>query len=133
MEPKDIISLIVGLLIFALGILPILSWFSIGPEWFDIWQFLPAAIISWVVAAAALYLVIDSVIEITNSASIGVISLVIALICLTAGVLPVLASFNIGPSFFALSFFGGAAQMIFNIVLVIEGLFLMIAMVAMEM
>lgn len=133
MEAKDIISFIVGALLFLLGLFPLLANFGIGPSWFDVWSFLPATIISWVIAVGALYLVIDSVIEITNSSAVGFVSIIVAFVCLVIGVLPLLASFGIGPSFFALGFLGGASAYIYNAVFMLEGLFLMIAMVAMEM
>jgi len=133
MEAKDIISFIVGLIIFALGLLPLLSKFGIGPGWFNVWQFLPVTIVGWVVAVGALYLVVDSVIEITNSASIGFVSIIVAFICLLVGVLPILAGFGIGPSFFALDFLGPVKNYLFNIAMILEGIFLMIAMIAMEM
>ncbi len=133
MESKDIISFIVGLLIFALGLLPLLFKFGVGPGWFDIWNLLPAAIISWVVAVGALYLVVDSIIEITNSSSLGFVSIIIAFVCLAIGILPLLASFGIGPEFFGLGFLGAAAEYLYNIVFMVEGIFLMLAMVFMEM
>ncbi|MFH1063693.1 MAG: hypothetical protein V1729_01285 [Candidatus Woesearchaeota archaeon] len=133
MEPKDIMSFIAGLLIFVGGLLPLLSSFGIGPSWFNIWTFLPVAVISWIIAVGALYLVINSFIEITNSSAIGFVSIIIAFVCLLIGILPILNGFNIGPSFFALSFLGPVTGYLFNIVLILEGLFLMIAMVAMEM
>ena len=133
MEAKDIISFIVGALLFVLGLFPLLSKFGVGPAWFNVWGFLPATIISWVIAVGALYLVIDSVIEITNSSAIGFVSIIVAFVCLLVGVLPLLASFGIGPSFFSLSFMGGVSGYLYNVVFMAEGLFLMIAMVAMEM
>jgi hypothetical protein len=133
MEAKDIISFIAGALLLALGLLPLLNKFGIGPDWFNVWSFLPITILSWIIAVGALYLVIDSVIEITNSSAIGFISIIIAFVCLLVGVLPILSGFGIGPAFFNLGFLGGASTMIFNIVLILEGLFLMIAMIAMEM
>jgi hypothetical protein len=133
MEAKDILSFIVGLLLFALGVLPLLSKFSIGPAWFNVWKFLPVTVLSWIIAVGALYLVIDSIIEITNSSSIGFVSIIIAFACLLIGVLPILHGFGIGPSFFALSFLGAIGKYLFDIVLALEGVFLMIAMVAMEM
>jgi len=132
-EAKDIISFIVGLLLFALGALSILGKLNIGPSWFNLWQFLPITIISWIVAVGALYLVIDSVIEITNSSSIGAVSITIAFVCLAIGLLPILKGFGIGPAFFGLDFIGAAKDYIYNIIFMIEGAFLMIAMVAMEM
>ncbi|MBW2972597.1 hypothetical protein KY359_06175 [Candidatus Woesearchaeota archaeon] len=133
MEAKDIISFIVGLLLFALGLLPMLSKFGLGPDWFNVWQFLPVTVVSWIIAVGALYLVVDSIIEITNSSAIGFVSIIVAFICLLIGVLPLLASFGIGPSFFALGFLGPVTSYLFDIVFIAEGIFLMIAMVAMEM
>jgi hypothetical protein len=133
MEAKDIISFIVGLLLFALGLLPLLAGFGIGPAWFDLFKFLPVTVFSWIIAVGALYLVVDSVIEITNSSAIGFVSIIIAFICLAIGVLPILASFGIGPAFFSLSFLGAVGKYLYNIIFILEGVFLMIAMVAMEM
>ena len=133
MEAKDILSFIAGVLLFALGLLPLLNSFGIGPGWFNVWQFLPVTVLSWIVAVGALYLVIDSVIEITNSSSIGFVSIIVAFICLLIGVMPILHGFSIGPQFFALDFLGAFSKYLFNVVFMLEGLFLMIAMVAMEM
>jgi hypothetical protein len=133
MEAKDFLSFVVGLLLFALGLLPMLANFGIGPDWFDVWQFLPVTIIFWIVAVGALYLVINSMIEITNSSAIGFLSICIAFACLLIGVLPILHSLGIGPDFFALGFLGPVTDYIYNIIFMLEGLFLMIAMVAMEM
>jgi hypothetical protein len=132
MEAKDIISFIVGLLLFALGLLPLLNSFGIGPDWMAM-KFLPVTILAWIVAVGALYLVIDSVIEITNSSSVGFISILIAFVCLAVGILPILHGFGIGPSFFELSFLGAVGKYLYNVIFMLEGLFLMIAMVAMEM
>jgi hypothetical protein len=133
MEAKDIISFIVGILLFALGLLPLLAGFGIGPAWFDLFKFLPVTVFSWIIAVGALYLVIDSVIEITNSSAIGFVSIIIAFICLLIGVLPILAGFGIGPAFFSLDFLGVVGKYLYNIIFILEGVFLMIAMVAMEM
>lgn len=133
MEAKDIISFIVGAILFVLGLFPLLSKFGIGPGWFDVWQFLPVAIVSWVVAVGALYLVVDSIIEITNSSSIGFISIIVAFVCLLIGVLPILYSFGIGPQLFALGFLGPVTEYLFNLVFMVEGIFLMLAMIFMEM
>ena len=133
MEAKDILSFIAGALLFILGLFPLLSSFGIGPDWFNVWSYLPVTVISWVVAVGALYLVIDSVIEITNSSAMGFVSIIIAFVCLLIGVLPILHGFGIGPDFFALTFLGGFTDYLYNIVFIVEGLFLMIAMIAMEM
>ncbi len=132
LEPNDIISGLVGFLLFAVGLLPILSKFNVGPDWFSL-SFLPVTVITWILAVGALYLVIDSVIEITNSSPVGIISVILAFLFLTIGVLPVLHNFGIGPSFFSLDFLGGLGDYLYYGVCLAEGLFLMIAMFAMEM
>ncbi|HII71260.1 TPA: hypothetical protein HA265_00720 [Candidatus Woesearchaeota archaeon] len=131
-EFKDVLSFIVGLVLFVMGLFPVLAKFKIGPTWFSL-SFLPVTIFGWIVAVGALYLVVNSIIEITNSNPIGFVSTIIAFVCLTLGVLPLLRGFGIGPEFFSLGFLGGLGSMLFYIVFMIEGLFLMIAMVAMEM
>lgn len=131
-EAKDILSAVVGLLLFALGLLPLLNSFGIGPDWMAL-KFLPVTILSWIVAVGALYLVIDSVIEITNSSAVGFISITIAFVCLVVGVLPILSGFGIGPAFFNMGFLGAVGKYLYHVIFMVEGLFLMIAMIAMEM
>jgi len=132
MEAKDIISLLVGLVLFLAGLFPLFAKFGVGPAWFSL-SFLPVTIFSWIVAVGALYLVIDSALEITNSSSIGVVSIIVEFVCLTVGILPILHGFGIGPAFFALGFLGPVSTYIYPVIFMVEGAFLMIAMIAMEM
>ncbi|MBI5397838.1 hypothetical protein HZB03_00075 [Candidatus Woesearchaeota archaeon] len=132
MEAKDFASGFVGLVIFALGLLPLLNRLGVGPEWMAI-KFLPLTIVSWIVAVAALYLVINSIIELTNSNAIGWISVIVAFVALAIGLLPILGGFGIGPDFFNLEFLKGFGQILYNVIFIAEGLFLMVAMFAMEM
>ena len=129
MSAKDWISFFVGLLVFALGLLPVLNRFNVGPSWFAL-SSIPVGILMYVVAAGGFYLAIDSVIEITNSNAIGWISFLIAAVITATGVLKVLGSKGIGPSWFALAFISG---MVYNVVFIVLGLFLMVACFAMEM
>ena len=131
METKDYISGFVGILIMALGLLPLLAKIGVGPSWFAL-QFLPISILSWIIAVAALYLVMNSVSEITNSNSLGYISILVAFVVLAIGVLPILASFGIGPAFFALGTLP-FMPIVYNVVFIIEGLFLFLAMFAMAL
>lgn len=133
MEAKDILSFVAGVILFVAGLLPLLGKFGIGPGWFDLNQFLSVTVFGGIVAVGGLYLVIDSVIEITNSASIGFISIIVAFICLAIGILPVLHGFGIGPDFFTMSFLGSFTAYMYSVVMMVEGIFLMIAMIAMEM
>jgi len=126
---KDWISFLVGALISLLGLLPILNRLNIGPSWFGL-NFPPAAVFSFIVAGAGFYLLIESVIEITNSNVVGWISFLVASAVLIIGLLPTLARFGIGPSWFA---FPWLSPLFYHIIFVVEGFFLMIAMFAMEM
>lgn len=129
LEAKDILSMVVGAVIMALGILPLLSALGVGPGWFNLHEFLPITIISWILAVGALYLVFDSMIEITNSNGIGWLSIIIAFVVLALGVLTILGGFGIGPGLFGLEL----PVMVYNVIFIIEGLFLLIAGFAMEM
>ena len=129
METKDTISFFIGLVLAAAGTLPILHNFGIGPPFFEL-KFLPVELFMYIVAAAGFYLIVNSVIEITNSNAIGWFSFLIAVLFLATGVLKTLHSFNIGPDFFELDFISG---IVYYIIFAIEGLFLMIACFAMEM
>ncbi|MDA1196812.1 MAG: hypothetical protein O2779_02520 [Nanoarchaeota archaeon] len=128
MDMKDWISGAVGTLILLLGALPLISTFGVGPEWFA-FNF-PVALLSWVVAVGGFYLIINSVIEITNSNIVGWISFGTAAVFTTIGVLKVLGQFGKVSGFFAMDFVSG---IIFNVIFIILGCFLMVATFAMEM
>lgn len=127
-EAKDWISLFVGAIVFSLGLLPILNGMNVGPSWFAL-SFLPVQIFAYIIAIAGFYLMVESVIEITNSNAIGWWSFVIAGLLMTVGILQVLAKFNVGPSWFEFSWL---KPMAYYLIFMVEGLFLMIAMFAME-
>lgn len=119
MEPKDWISGLVGLLILCLGLFPLLNARGIGPEWFAL--NLPIKLLSWVVVIGGFYLIINSFIEITNSNVVGWVSFFIAAVVTVLGVLQVLGK---------IAWISG---IVFNIVFIIVGFFLMVATFAMEM
>jgi hypothetical protein len=129
MDAKDWVSFFVGLVLAATGVLPLISKLGAGPSWFAL-EFLPLNIASFIVAIAGFYLMINSVIEITNSNAVGWISFLIAVIVMAAGILQSLYNFSIGPSWFALGFI---KETIYYIIFTIEGIFLMIATFAMEL
>ena len=119
MEVKDWISGLVGLVILSLGLLPLLNSLGIGPAWFNF--SLPVKLASWIVAIGGFYLIIDSFIEITNSNVIGWISFLVAAVITVLGILQVLGRIH------------WISGIVFNIIFIILGLFLMIATFAMEM
>ena len=120
MQAKDWISFLVGAFVFLMGFLPL--WSKL--------HFLPVALFSYIASAAGFYLLVESVIEITNSNVIGWWSFIIACIVLVVGFPPMLASFGIGPAWFD---FKWISQTIYHIIFMVEGILLMIACFAMEL
>ena len=119
MQMKDWVSGLVGLIILGLGLLPLLNNMGMGPAWFGF--SLPVKILGWIVAIGGFYLIINSFIEITNSNIVGWISFLIAAVITILGVLQL---------FGKITWIGG---IVFNIIFMILGLFLIIATFAMEM
>ncbi len=131
MEAKDWVSFFVGLVVLAFGALPILHGFGVGQAWFELPK-LGAQMLSYAVALLGFYLVVNSIIEITNSNSIGWFSFLVAFIIMAVGVLHVLGQFGIVGGFLTMNFIDGS-EWIFNVIFVVLGLFLMIACFAMEL
>lgn len=129
METKDWISMLVGAILFCLGLLPMLAAQKVGPSWFSL-SFLPTVIFTWIVAIAGLYLLVESFIEITNSNVIGWWSFFLAAAMLVIGILPIIHTFGYGPSWFV---FPWLNEVIYRVIFMIEGLFLIIAGFAMEL
>lgn len=123
MQARDWISGLVGAIIFLLGLMPMLGKFAFLNNW-------PIPLLTWIVAGAGFYLAINSIIEITNSNIVGWWSFIIAIIVLMIGLFPLLHGFNIGPAWFEFKWLGRTA---YNIIFIIEGIFLMIATFAMEL
>lgn len=123
MQTRDWISGIIGAIIFLLGLLPLLGKFEFLNN-------LPVSLLVWIVAGAGFYLIINSVIEITNSNIIGWWSFIIAISLLAVGLMPLLHTFGVGPDWFE---FKWLSRAVYNVIFVIEGVFLMIATFAMEL
>jgi len=119
MEVKDWISGLVGAIILCLGLFPLLNARGIGPGWFAF--NLPVKLLSWVVVVGGFYLIINSFIEITNSNVVGWVSFFIAAIVTVLGLLQVLGKIT------------WISGMVFNIIFIVVGFFLMVATFAMEM
>lgn len=119
MTAKDWISGLVGLVILCLGLFPLLNARGIGPAWFAF--NLPVKLLSWVVVIGGFYLIINSFIEITNSNIVGWVSFLIAAVITILGVLQVLGKIT------------WISGIVFNIIFIILGFFLMVATFAMEL
>ena len=123
MQPKDWISGLVGLIIFLLGLLPMIGYLTFLND-------LTPSLLIWIVAGAGFYLAINSIIEITNSNIVGWWSFGVAITVLVIGLLPLLHSFGIGPAWFEFNWLNRKA---YDVIFIIEGFFLMIATFAMEL
>ncbi len=123
MQMRDWISGLIGAIIFLLGLLPLLGKFEFLNN-------LPVSLLTWIVAGAGLYLAMNSIIEITNSNIVGWWSFGVAITVLIIGLFPLLHSFGTGPAWFQ---FNWLNKTVYNIIFVIEGVFLMIATFAMEL
>lgn len=124
-EPKGWIALVIGLLVTALGLIPLLAtWNVIG---FNLPEFMLNIIPSiavWLIAGLAIYLFIDAIME---DATMKVISIIAALIFLAIGVIQIL--FQFGVIGFSIPFLGPLA---YYIIFTLEGIFIFIAAFAMD-
>ncbi|MBI2647608.1 hypothetical protein HYW99_03965 [Candidatus Woesearchaeota archaeon] len=123
MQLRDWISGLVGLIIFLLGLLPMLGYFTFLND-------LAPSLLTWIVAGAGFWLAYSSIVEITNSNVVGWWSFGVAITVLIIGLFPLLHSFGIGPSWFEFNWLNRNA---YNVIFIIEGVFLMIATFAMEL
>ena len=116
MQMRDWISGLAGVVVGLLGLLPFIGYgsFLVG---------LSPNVLRWVVVVAGIYLVWNSIIEVTNSNIVGWWSFGVAAISLIIGLLPSIPWFH----------FGVFSSTFYNIILIIEGAFLMIATFAMEL
>lgn len=121
---RDTISFIIGLVLAAFGIIPLLFNFNvIGFNLPGVLLNLPISVLVWVIAVVGLYIVIDGFIEppmhIFHWALI-VGGLVLAVI----GLIPILFSFGVIP--FTVPFLG-ENLIVYQVLIAVEGLFLAIA------
>jgi hypothetical protein len=125
-EPKGKISILIGIPVLALGLIPLLNhWGAIGFN-------LPAFIVNliptiaiWALPALALFLFIDSIDE---DDTIKHVTIVLAIAFFALGVIEILHTF--GVIGFGVPFLGN--PVVAKILLSLEGLFLIIATFAMN-
>jgi hypothetical protein len=128
LQAKDFVSFCLGAILTLFGLLPLLRMIKIGPSWFAL-QFLPVDIFAFILAIAGAYLLFNSIIEVTNSNPIGKVSIIVACVVFILGFFQVLNRIHVGPAWFALAFINP----LYHVLFIIEGVFLMIAMFAMEL
>lgn len=116
MQTRDWISGLFGIIVGALGLLPMLGYAIFLDS-------LSVNVLRWIVVVAGAYLIWNSIIEITNSNIIGWYSFGAAVIAVILGLLPTLP-------WFVFELFD---RTVYNIILIVEGVFLVIATFAMEL
>ena len=114
MTMKDWISFLVGALLAFLGLAPM-----IWKEGFLSFSSIPEGIFPYILAVGGIYLIVNAFIEITNSNVMGWVSLIVGVVIACFGLLPFMKAL-LGPA-------------LIHILLIIDGLFLMIACFAMEL
>lgn len=122
MEPSDWIAGLVGAIVFCLGLFPLLGAMGKGPAWLAFQ--LPVALLAWIVMIGGFYLIINAIVEITNSNILGWITGLIAVIITVTGVLSVLGKAGKITGFFAMAWI---PQALYYIIFLVLGFFLMIA------
>jgi len=124
-EAKGWWSVIIGILIIVLGLIPFLNKFNVIG--FNLPTFLQNAIGAfgiYIIAAVGIYLLIDGFME---DDTIKAITLIVAALLVIAGVMSAL--FQFGVIGFAIPFL---TYTVFNVIFVIEGILLIIAGAAMD-
>ena len=121
-EPKGWISMIVGIILLSIGLIPLLNGWGVLP--FGLPGFLTSllsSIVVYLLAIGALYLIIDAFMEDVGD-PIGMTTLIIGIAIFALGIITLLNSFGIIG--FSIPFLN---EMIYNILFVVEGIFLIIA------
>lgn len=117
------ISFFTGLLILLLGLLPLIGKAALlGPM-----NSLPGTILAYILAFGGLFVIVDSFFEFSFHSGVGIATLIIGLLVFALGLLMVLGNHGV------LSFkIGFLTTLIYNILFILEGLFLMIGCFIMD-
>lgn len=120
------ISFFFGMLIFVFGLFPMIG----KDAWlFNLSHHASAVILAYIVAFGGLYIIVDSFFEFTFHSGVGIFTLLIGLIIFSMGLIVVLHSMAVIP--FSIPFLD-KANIIYQILFVLEGLFLMVAAFIMD-
>lgn len=122
MQARDwIVGLVSGSIVGAIGVLSLFGYLP-----FDVSRNL----LIWIAAIGGLLLFYASIVEITNSNIMGTVSIIVAGIVLVVSILPILNSFGWLGSW---AEFKWLSDIVYKLLLVVEGVFLVIATFAMEL
>ncbi len=120
------ISFFVGAIIFVLGLFPLIG----KDAWlFNLTKSVPGVVLAYIVAFGGLYIIVDSFFEFTFHSGVGMGTLIVGLVVLALGLVAVLSSMKVIA--FSLGFMA-AFGIVYEILFMLEGLFLMIACFIMD-
>jgi hypothetical protein len=123
-EPKGRISILVGILVTALGLVPLLNaWGVIGFNWPEVVLNLIPGVAIWALPALALFLFADAVDE---DDTIRTMTIILGLVFLAFGAIQILNKFGV------IGFGLNLSDVVYQVAFVVEGLFLTIATFAMD-
>ncbi|MFH1211793.1 MAG: hypothetical protein V1659_02570 [Candidatus Woesearchaeota archaeon] len=125
-EPHNWVSLFVGLIVTAFGLIPLLSKLKLIPSLLGFLDNIVGVIGVYLIVAFGLYILLDSFLE-DNDNAIKYISIVVAIAVVAVGLITMLNSLKIIAFKIPI-----VTPIVFNIIFVVEGLFLIIAAFAME-
>lgn len=120
-RPRDTISFVIGLILTAFGIIPVL--FTLGMISFNLPAFLglPGNILIWLIAAGGAYVVIDGFVEPPHHA-LHWFLIIAGLVLLAVGLIPILHTFNVIG--FTIPFLDN--MVVYHILVTLEGLLLVV-------
>lgn len=118
------VSFGVGVIIFLLGLFPL-----IGKEsWIPFSETIFGVVAAYLVAFGGLYIIVDSFFEFTFHSGVGITTLIVGLLVCALGVLTVLDSMGM----VAIGLSTWLKPLIYQVLFILEGLFLMIAAFIMD-
>ena len=121
MQMRDWIIGLIGVVIGAIGLLSLLKILPFG---------LSRGALVWLAAIGGIVLLYAAIVEITNSNVMGTVSIIAAALALIFALLPALNSMGLLGNWAAFSWIG---EMVYKLVLTVEGVFLAMATFAMEL
>jgi len=118
------LSFFVGAVIFVLGLFPLIGWPAAVAA--ALQSSLPLAVLMYVLAFGGLYIIVDSFFEFTFHSGVGIGTLLVGLAVFGLGLVSILHSMG------AIAFGIDLPAILYYILFMLEGLFLMIACFIMD-
>ncbi len=118
------LSFFVGAVIFVLGLFPLIGWPAGVADVLK--SSLPLAVLMYVLAFGGLYVIVDSFFEFTFHSGLGITTLLVGLVVFGLGLVSILHSMG------AIAFGFSLPAILYYILFILEGLFLMLGCFVMD-